>query len=148
MPPSQTGNCISLAGTAQSVEQLKNSASLLFTASKPALGLNGSGRLYHWRVRWLGQETNHSAPCSTEINNSWIYTSTPSYGFMSCLIKKGDIPFNFILHTSAARGWRRAEWVLTAVKRQQINHSRCCWIYSLRNTGPTDVCAIWKTHPI
>jgi hypothetical protein len=76
--------------------------------------LNGSGRLYHWRVRWPGQETHHSAPSSTEINNSWNYNSTPPYDFMSwCLIKKGDSAFKFILHTSDARGWRRAAWVLT-----------------------------------
>jgi hypothetical protein len=34
---------------------------------------------------------DHSFPCSTEVKNAWLYTSTPPYYFMAwCLVKHMD----------------------------------------------------------
>jgi hypothetical protein len=42
-------------------------------------------------VRRPERETNHSLPSSVEVKNTWNYTSTPPYAFMSlCLVKHGD----------------------------------------------------------
>jgi hypothetical protein len=35
-------------------------------------------------VKRPAREPDHSNPCSKEINNWWIYTSTPTCAFMSC----------------------------------------------------------------
>jgi hypothetical protein len=33
-------------------------------------------------VKQLGHEADHSPPTSAEVNNMWIYTSTPPYVFI------------------------------------------------------------------
>jgi hypothetical protein len=34
-------------------------------------------------VKRRGREAYHSPPASAEVNNMWIYTSTPPYAFMA-----------------------------------------------------------------
>jgi len=41
------------------------------------------------RVEWLGYETDHLLPLSTEVKKGWSYISIPSYAFMEwCIIKQ------------------------------------------------------------
>jgi len=62
---------------------------LLFIAMyRLALGLTQSP--IHWvlgalspGLNQLGCEANHSPPYSTEVKNTWRYTSTPPYIFMA-----------------------------------------------------------------
>jgi len=35
-----------------------------------------------------GRKADHSPPCSAEVKNAWVYTSTPLYTFTAwCLVK-------------------------------------------------------------
>jgi hypothetical protein len=34
-------------------------------------------------AKWQGCEADHSPPYSTEVENTWIYTHTPTYAFMA-----------------------------------------------------------------
>jgi len=44
-----------------------------------------------------GLEADHSPPPSTEVNNTWSYTSTPQCVFMAwCLVKHRD-NFTFLV---------------------------------------------------
>jgi hypothetical protein len=48
-------------------------------------------------VKRPGREADHSRPSSAEVKNTWSYTSTPRYVFMTwCLVKHGD-NFTFTL---------------------------------------------------
>jgi hypothetical protein len=43
------------------------------------------------QVKWLGHDADNLPPTSAEVNNMWIYRSTPPYAFMAwCLIKNSD----------------------------------------------------------
>jgi hypothetical protein len=44
----------------------------------PSLLSNGYQGALSSGVKWLGREADHSPPPSTEVNNAWHYTSTPS----------------------------------------------------------------------
>jgi hypothetical protein len=56
---------------------------LLVTASRPALGLTQlpiqciPRVVLSPEVKWPGREAERSPPSSTEVNNTWSYTSTP-----------------------------------------------------------------------
>jgi hypothetical protein len=71
---------------------------LFATESRPALGPTQPPIQWVAGALSLGvklREADHSPPSSAEINNAWIYTSTPKYVFMAwCLVKHRDI-FNF-----------------------------------------------------
>jgi len=68
-------------------------------------------RMTNWKTRGkrrfhyyhFGQ---HSLPSSTEIKNSWSYTSTPQYAFMTwCSVKaQGHIYLTFTLINSFSTG--------------------------------------------
>jgi hypothetical protein len=54
---------------------------LFSTASIPAL------RSTEPPIQWVpGREADHSPPASAEVKKMWLYTSTPPYAFMACLI--------------------------------------------------------------
>jgi hypothetical protein len=49
------------------------------------MGTRGGG------VKRPGHEADHSLPTSAEVQNMWIYTSTPQHAFMaSCLISYAE----------------------------------------------------------
>jgi hypothetical protein len=51
----------------------------------------GTGALSH-RVKPEGCQADHSPPTSAEVKNTWIYTPTPTYAFMTlCLILPPNI---------------------------------------------------------
>jgi hypothetical protein len=61
---------------------------VLFTASRPALGLTQPP--VQWvpgalllGTKWPRREADHSPPSSAEVKNAWSYTSTPQYAFMA-----------------------------------------------------------------
>jgi hypothetical protein len=43
---------------------------------------NGYQRRFPQGVKWPGREADHSPPTSTEVTNTWIYTSTLTYTLM------------------------------------------------------------------
>jgi hypothetical protein len=60
---------------------------LLSTSSRPVL--EPTKLFIQWipealsqRIKWPGQEADHSLPTSVKVKNMWIYTSTPPYIFM------------------------------------------------------------------
>jgi hypothetical protein len=61
---------------------------LFFMSSKPILGFTQP--LIQWvpgvlsaGVKRPGREADHSPPANVEVKKIWIYTSTPSYVFMT-----------------------------------------------------------------
>jgi hypothetical protein len=46
-------------------------------------------------LKWLGHETDHSPPCSTEVKNEWSYICIPLYAFMAWYLDKHGDNFTF-----------------------------------------------------
>jgi len=40
--------------------------------------------------KWPDREAEQSPPSNGKVKNAWIYTSTPQYVFMQCLVKHRD----------------------------------------------------------
>jgi hypothetical protein len=110
-PPTLRPNKLTGAGIAQLMERLgyglddrgsilhKGTIFFLFaTASKPALGTTqssmGNGDPLP-SLKQSGRETDHSPPSSAEVKNTWSYTSTPPYVFMSWYLVKHTDKFTF-----------------------------------------------------
>jgi len=66
------------------------------------------------------READHSPPSSTEVKNTWRYTSTPQYVFMAwCLVKHRD-SFTFYLSP-----WDRLP--LVCLLAHCLRHSSSRW---------------------
>jgi hypothetical protein len=57
-----------------------------FISSRPILGPNQPPIEWVAGVKRNWRKTDHSPSTSAEVKKTWIYTSTPPYAFMACLI--------------------------------------------------------------